>query len=402
MGKVRCLLWLVMLVVYCGCSKPPAGERLLADLFARYAAMDSYRDLCQMRAISQVPGLEDVHNEDDALFTFRQASDFKLQGWDGMTVASKDRVTTTYVPFMGKAVVRPHDPDESWRKAVALHGEKLTAFHPVMGLLLDRPQKTEQWLGIVALGEVSQADYLGQQAWQVAFRFDGKPYGHDGEGEGLLWIDKSEGLLRGVQLDFSQIYASSLGRPVTENSLRFTLDQIVVDESLADDAFVAEVAPGHRRIEDFWAIDENSPDDGTFRFLLGKPTPVVAGPTLNGETLDVGVYAGRFVVLEFWGSWCGTCARIMPRMQDLKSAYPELALVGINMDDAGDEVKVRRFVQRAKITSPQILDPQHRLSAAFRVISTPTSVLIDPQGMVRDIHFGWLEDPVAYYREKFE
>lgn len=113
----------------------------------------------------------------------------------------------------------------------------------------------------------------------------------------------------------------------------------------------------------------------------------VAGETLDGEQISLSDFAGRTVVVNVWGAWCGPCRREAP---DLVAAADELAdqgvaFLGIDSRDR-DQAAARAFVRRYEIPYPSIYDPAGETLLAFRGTLTPNSipstVVIDEQGRV--------------------
>jgi len=90
-------------------------------------------------------------------------------------------------------------------------------------------------------------------------------------------------------------------------------------------------------------------NDNVYRFLLLiRRIPLTATlPTLEGPKLQLPHdLKGKVVVLDFWAMWCPPCVQAMPHMKQLYSEYqPQgLEIVGIDLDPAEDEAKLRKFI----------------------------------------------------------
>ena len=128
---------------------------------------------------------------------------------------------------------------------------------------------------------------------------------------------------------------------------------------------------------------------------VGRPAPGFTLLDLQGRTVQLADYRGHAVLLNFWSPTCVPCRTEMP---DLQRAWRRLRrvdgplIVGIDAS-ADSRDAVRRFAARAGVDYPLLLDPYEMASmGAYHVYQIPTSVLIDPRGIVRQIRFGPLTE----------
>lgn len=118
-----------------------------------------------------------------------------------------------------------------------------------------------------------------------------------------------------------------------------------------------------------------------------KPAPTLSGRKLGSDaTISTQAYAGKVVVLNVWGSWCGPCRG---EAKDLQAASVQTAesarFVGLNTRDA-DPAPAMAFVRAFAITYPSIYDPDGKvlvqLSGNLPLSAIPSTLIIDTRGRV--------------------
>lgn len=115
---------------------------------------------------------------------------------------------------------------------------------------------------------------------------------------------------------------------------------------------------------------------------------------LQGNSFVLSSLRGQYVVLDFWGSWCGWCIKGMPTMKVYYGKYAgKFEIVGIDYGDSVDEW--RAAVQRLELPWKHVYLPQMvNLLDVYEVTGFPTKIVISPEGEI--IHRVDGEDPAFY------
>lgn len=101
---------------------------------------------------------------------------------------------------------------------------------------------------------------------------------------------------------------------------------------------------------------------------------------LKGDPVRLDSLHGRWVLLNFWATWCPPCREEMPSLERLWKRMDEesFRLVAVNLMEKPDTVK--NFVQEYELTFPIWIDTTGDVAEAFRVHGIPVTWLIDPEG----------------------
>ena len=105
------------------------------------------------------------------------------------------------------------------------------------------------------------------------------------------------------------------------------------------------------------------------------------------KTLSLDDFAGKVVVINVWGQWCGPCRTEIGRLQQVYDATEAdgVAFLGIDVRDNNRDA-ARDFIVDRKITFPSIYDPSMRTMIAFggRYPTTviPSTVVLDREHRV--------------------
>ncbi len=118
-----------------------------------------------------------------------------------------------------------------------------------------------------------------------------------------------------------------------------------------------------------------------FLTLKGKPAPDFTLQTSEGKDFTLSSLRGKYVVLEFWGSWCGWCLESMPELVKYADKYREnIVVVTIAWDDK--DSKWRKALSDYKMEKLiNLFDADGTVAALYNIQTAPTHVIITPEGI---------------------
>jgi cytochrome c biogenesis protein CcmG, thiol:disulfide interchange protein DsbE len=141
---------------------------------------------------------------------------------------------------------------------------------------------------------------------------------------------------------------------------------------------------------------------GGSSIAIGDPAPDKELARLDGSgTGDIADYRGKWVLVNFWASWCAPCRSEAPALEDFQRQHSGqgFTVLGINLDDTTDDAL--EFARRYGLTYPQLRDGDGSdRRDAYGMTGFPESFLIDPGGKLALIRRGpvdarYLDEAVA-------
>lgn len=122
---------------------------------------------------------------------------------------------------------------------------------------------------------------------------------------------------------------------------------------------------------------------------LGKQAPNFSSRDLDNKIITLNDYRGKYVLLEFWSSWCGPCIYEMPILVKAYEKYKNegFEIIGISLDTNRDTWK--RKIKEKNLAWTQISDlkgTQNEIAMLYYVSSIPQSFLLNPEGIIIEIN----------------
>ncbi len=120
-----------------------------------------------------------------------------------------------------------------------------------------------------------------------------------------------------------------------------------------------------------------------YPYMPGKPAPPFTLPDLNGNRRSLSDFQGRYVLLDFWASWCDPCIRSIPHLKKLYQRWHSggFEIIGISIDET--EAKARKAVETHRMPWTILWAGSRSQTAVdYGVQGIPHYVLIAPDGTI--------------------
>jgi len=111
-------------------------------------------------------------------------------------------------------------------------------------------------------------------------------------------------------------------------------------------------------------------------------------PDLQGQLQDIAQYRGKWLVVNFWATWCGPCVAEIPELNAFQAQHKQqVSVIGIAFEQTPVD-QIRRFAEQFNITYPILLVGEEPLVPLEPLKGLPSTFLLSPRGEYLHAHVG--------------
>ena len=195
-----------------------------------------------------------------------------------------------------------------------------------------------------------------------------------------VWIDKVS------KLSLKQtITATMEGGPLTapaQMNQAVTIISQKLDTPVPDSSFTFTPPEESKLVTEFKGPVKANAD------LTGQAAADFKLKSNIGKEFSLPDLKGKFVLLDFWATWCAPCRRDLPAVEKLHQEFHRKGLVVLGVNGGEDSETVNEFLLSSKLSYPILLTPDGGVMQSYRVSAFPTVVLIDADGKIVFYHVG--------------
>ncbi len=125
--------------------------------------------------------------------------------------------------------------------------------------------------------------------------------------------------------------------------------------------------------------------EGTMKKLIfseAQPVSEEAFTDPEGGSFQLSDFTGKYVLVNFWATWCAPCRKEMPMLSELQTEYGGEDFEVVTIATGRNELAgIRRFFDEVGVDNlPLFLDPRSGLARDMGILGLPITLILDPEG----------------------
>ncbi|MCU7940218.1 MAG: TlpA family protein disulfide reductase [gamma proteobacterium symbiont of Bathyaustriella thionipta] len=103
---------------------------------------------------------------------------------------------------------------------------------------------------------------------------------------------------------------------------------------------------------------------------------------MENESHQLSQYKGKWVLVNFWATWCPPCRKEIPDLSDFHLEHDDAVVLGVNYEPGLKDERLKKFIALYLVAYPVTRVNGEIINALGEPRGLPTSILIDPQGNI--------------------
>lgn len=118
---------------------------------------------------------------------------------------------------------------------------------------------------------------------------------------------------------------------------------------------------------------------------VGKPSPDFKGVDVNGKEYTLADFRGKYVYIDVWATWCGSCRQEIPYLKKLDEDYKDAQIVFLSLSVDQDKAKWEKMVKEQSMSGVQLhIGQNSSFQQAYKIEGIPHFILLDREGRIID------------------
>jgi thiol-disulfide isomerase/thioredoxin len=181
-----------------------------------------------------------------------------------------------------------------------------------------------------------------------------------------------------------------LSNPTSEAAVWYLSDMMLRRQLSNEEAITAFKTLNKNLAKNAYYLEVATRIKGIKSTMIGQTVPdFTSNKTLDDTDFTFSSLKGKYVLIDFWGIWCGPCVAEMPKVKEYSKKYADkLTILGINSGDTKE--KIKGFIAKNGYDWKQVLSGKDsdNLVLKFNVSGFPTKFIIDPEGKILHRYLG--------------